>query len=292
MVKTYANIIIIPELMDYILPLVMDEYQQLEKSILEQGCRDSLVVWEKSPSELILVDGHNRYHICRKNNVSFKIVKLNFTDIEEVKAWMIDNQLGRRNLNPDQLSYYRGLKYLAIKKNKGGYSYVKSKGQNELSTSELLSEQFKVSESTIKRDAKFAEGLENIGRSNQSLKRKILLGDVKVKKSDIQVFTDSFGAMNLKIRNEADLQNKARILKNEILDEVESGIQKIVRNRRVSAIEVLQSKEPLFIEREQMLTKIKGMILASINRAINERDVDAIGELKKLIERLEHELFE
>ena len=33
------------------------------------------------------------------------------------------------------------------------------------------------------------------------------------------------------------------------------------------------------------------MILSAINRAINEKDIKAIKELKKLVERLEGELF-
>mgnify|MGYP002336488951 CR=1 FL=1 len=81
---------------------------------------------------------------------------------------MVDNQIGRRNLTADQMSYYRGLKYLALKKAKGGYENIKSKGKTEISTSKFLSEQFNVSESTIKRDARFAEGLNTIRKVIQS----------------------------------------------------------------------------------------------------------------------------
>jgi hypothetical protein len=53
----------------------------------------------------------------------------------------------------------------------------------------------------------------------------------------------------------------------------------------------LEDKEPVFLERADRLKKIKGMILSSINKAINDRDVSAIKELKKLIQNLEQELF-
>src|SRR5687767_12605721 len=186
-----VSISTLKELKQFILPLSKEEFTTLEQNILAEGCRDPLVIWKKSDNKLILVDGHNRLEICQKHNLPYKIKKIDFSNIDEAKAWMVDNQLGRRNLTTDQLSYYRGIKYLSLKKNKGGYKQVLSKGQNELLTSEVLSEQFKVSESTIKRDAKFAEGLEIIGRSNPELKRAILAGESKVKKADIQILAES-----------------------------------------------------------------------------------------------------
>jgi hypothetical protein len=292
MIKTSLQVIVLDELKEYLVPLSPQEYLHLEESIVSEGCRDSLIVWAKENAELVLVDGHNRFKICTEKSIPYEVRQVEFSDIEEVKAWMIDNQLGRRNLNPDQLSYYRGLKYLALRRSKGGYENVKSKGQAEVSTTELLSEQFKVSESTIKRDSKFAEGLDLIGKSNADLKRRILLGEVKVKKSDIQIFSDAKDSSKIIIRNEADLLNKARSLKDAVLDDVESSIKRMESERKESAQEIIRGKEPLFLDREGRLTRIKGMILAAINKAINDKDVKAILELKSLIERLEHELFD
>ena len=290
MFKTSLNIIVLKELLEYLLPLSDEEFSLLQESIILNGCKDSLVVWEKQASEFVLIDGHNRYKICQENGIAFEVTKLKFSDLEEVKAWMIDNQLGRRNLNPDQLSYYRGLKYLSLKKTKGGYENVKSKGQNELSTTEVLANQFKVSESTIKRDSKYAEGLEIIGQSNPKLKTSILLGEIKIKKSDIQILPEFKNTARVVIKNEADLLNKAKLLKDQILDEVEKSITNIETKRKEDLS--VQIKEPIFLERQDRLIKIKGMILAAINRAINDRNVEAIYELRKLIERLEHELFD
>jgi len=91
-----------------------------------------LVVWERPDGKNVVVDGHNRLKICLKHNLPYKVKKINFPTIGEVKDWMLDNQIGRRNLNPDQLSYYRGVKYFSIKKTRGGYRNVLSKGQNGL----------------------------------------------------------------------------------------------------------------------------------------------------------------
>jgi N6-adenosine-specific RNA methylase IME4 len=78
-------------------PLSMEEFNGLEQSIINEGCRDPLVLWD----ELIL-DGHNRYNICMKNGIIFKTVEKNFDNREDAKIWILENQLGRRNLNDAQ----------------------------------------------------------------------------------------------------------------------------------------------------------------------------------------------
>lgn len=90
----------------YIDPLTDDEYAALERSLLEEGCRDALVLWGD-----LLVDGHNRYGICQKHGIPFKTVQNErFKSIEDVHLWMIENHLGRRSVS----DYQRGV--LALRK--------------------------------------------------------------------------------------------------------------------------------------------------------------------------------
>ena len=81
------------EFKELIPPLTPDEYSGLEASILEEGCRDALVVWNDT-----LVDGHNRYEICTKHNIPFTTVNKEFESREDVIIWIIKNQFGRRNI--------------------------------------------------------------------------------------------------------------------------------------------------------------------------------------------------
>jgi hypothetical protein len=293
MVNDISNLLtILKEIKDYILPLSEEEFFNLEKSILLEGCRDPLIAWQKKDDQLVLVDGHNRYKICKRNNIPFKVKKIDFKDIEEVKIWMVENQMGRRNLTPDQLSYYRGLKYLSLKKRKGGYENVLSKGQNDFSASEFLATQFSISESTVKRDAKFAEGLNMIGLSNPNLKLNILTGKTTVKKADVQVLTSARDPKRISIKNEADLYNKAKAIKEEVLQEMEAKLKKIEKQKSEKVQEVFKSMEPVFLTKEDRLKKIKGMIISAINRAITEKDSVVIKELKKLIDKLADELHD
>jgi phage N-6-adenine-methyltransferase len=101
------EIIINPEFKELIPLLAPDEYEGLEKSIITEGCRDALVLWNQT-----IVDGHNRYEICKKHNIEFQTIQMDFPSIEYAKEWIILNQYSRRNLN----SYQRGVLALKLEK--------------------------------------------------------------------------------------------------------------------------------------------------------------------------------
>jgi len=289
--ETNQPIKISEELKSLITPLTQEEYQQLEENIVADGCREPLTVWEKSKNEFTLVDGHNRYKICQRHNLPFHIHILKLEDIEEAKEWMINNQLGRRNLTPDQLSYYRGLKYLKTKRKKGGYQNVVSNPQNGGSTSEKLAKEFNVSKNTIERDAQFAKGIEVIAKSNPELKNQILLGLTKVKKSDIQVLSEADRPASLKIKNEADLYNKvSNIRKSKETQKLAEQFQEQEEKIR-EAQEILKAKDSIFSTHEERIKRIKGEILSAMNRAIIHKDRSAIEDIRRLTGVLEKELF-
>lgn len=82
------------EFKELIPPLTEDEYDLLEQNILEEGIRDPIIVYEN-----MIVDGHNRFEIAQKHDVEFTIVDKKFDSIDAVKIWIIENQLGRRNVS-------------------------------------------------------------------------------------------------------------------------------------------------------------------------------------------------
>lgn len=177
------------ELRDLIPALTTDEYEQLEQNILEEGIRDSLIVWNKT-----IVDGHNRYNIALEHGLNYEIEEREFEDKNEVINWMIDNQLGRRNLSPQQQSYLRGKRYSQEKKSLGGsrgnqYTDMPS-GQNVHmpKTEEKLAEQYGVSPRTIRRDEKFSQGVDNISRYQPELKNEILSGKSDFTNQEVRAF--------------------------------------------------------------------------------------------------------
>ena len=81
------------EFQSLIPPLTFEEKKMLEESILNEGCRDAIVLWGDT-----IIDGHNRYEICNKHGIPFETVSREFENRNEVIEWIIKNQFGRRNL--------------------------------------------------------------------------------------------------------------------------------------------------------------------------------------------------
>ena len=103
-VSTYANRLlpvgifflpmqILQELESLIPPLSNEEFKQLERNILEEGIREPLITWNG-----ILIDGHNRYRIAQEHEMNYETLEKEFENLNDVKIWMVNNQLGRRNL--------------------------------------------------------------------------------------------------------------------------------------------------------------------------------------------------
>lgn len=169
---TAARIIIDPELRELVPPLTDDERQALEANILRDGCREPLVLWRGHD---ILLDGHHRYEICQRHDIDFAVTDVELPDREAAADWIDANQLGRRNLTPDQAALLRGRRYNRLKKPRGGDR--RSKGQNApLNVASRLAGQHGVDPSTIKRDGRFADAVAKTRTLDPDIEHKVVSG--------------------------------------------------------------------------------------------------------------------
>ena len=188
------NLKIDPEFQSQIPPLTDDEFKQLEENILKEGkLLSPLIVWNNT-----LVDGHNRYAILQKHpEIYFSTMPLRFENREEAVAWICRNQLGRRNLSPEQKRYLLGKQYEAEKKAAKifrGNQYTLAKksggdhGDNHHSgkkTCERIAEENGVSKATVLRASKYMKGVEIAESLIPGMREKILNKQVKVSKADM-----------------------------------------------------------------------------------------------------------
>lgn len=86
-----------PKFVELMPPLTPEEYGQLKKNIVALGYREDepILLWND-----YIIDGHNRSNICKELSITPPTVDMTdkFKDESEVLLWIIDNQLGRRNL--------------------------------------------------------------------------------------------------------------------------------------------------------------------------------------------------
>ena len=178
--------IIIDKEFKFLLP-VLDEQAlvDMEADILENGIRDSLVLWEG-----ILIDGYNRYNIAQKHDIPFNTVSMEFISRDEVVIWIIRNQIARRNLTPFQLRYFRGLHYHADRRSQGDnnpHVQDSTNRQNDglLSTARKLAEKYNVSSRTIERDSRLADALIALGEVSPDAKLSILSGETRMTRAEL-----------------------------------------------------------------------------------------------------------
>ena len=188
------NLKIDPEFQSQIPPLTDDEFKQLEENILKEGKLISpLIVWNNT-----LVDGHNRYAILQKHpEIYFSTMPLRFENREEAIAWICRNQLGRRNLSPEQKRYLLGKQYEAEKKaakifRGNQYTLAKKSGgahddnhHSGKKTCDRIAEENGVSKDTVFRASKYMKGVEIAEELMPGLKQSILSGQTKVSKADM-----------------------------------------------------------------------------------------------------------
>ena len=82
-----------PEFERFVPPLNPKERELLEESILREGCRDAIIVWNG-----VILDGYNRYAICIKHDLPFQVRSLQLDGRDEAIAWICTNQMGRRKI--------------------------------------------------------------------------------------------------------------------------------------------------------------------------------------------------
>ncbi|WP_300608001.1 hypothetical protein, partial [uncultured Oscillibacter sp.] len=91
--------VVLPEMEQLLPPLSGEQFSALESDILENGCYAPIIINE----DMIVVDGHNRFRICEKHDLPYRMLVFSFADLLEAKQWALDTQKGRRNLDKWEL---------------------------------------------------------------------------------------------------------------------------------------------------------------------------------------------
>ena len=94
-----------PEFQKQINPPSFEETHQLEMNILkEERVLNPIITWNG-----YIVDGHTRYQVLRKYPfIPFEVIEKEFANRYEALVWICKNQLGRRNLTPEQKKFLIG----------------------------------------------------------------------------------------------------------------------------------------------------------------------------------------
>lgn len=172
-----TNAISIDQSIARICPLLpSDTAEELEASLLTEGCRDPLVVWRERN---VLLDGHNRKRICEEHGIPYDVVTISLPDHRAAHDWVIRNQLARRNLGERERRILFGRLYNATK-NDPTENLVQqqetepgvpsdhrdhSESESGQTTADRIAAEHGVAPATVRRAGRLAAALDEIGES-------------------------------------------------------------------------------------------------------------------------------
>jgi hypothetical protein len=188
------DLFIDPEFRDLLPEHEPDEIAQLEKNIADEGrVRNPLVYWHNDGKNLI-IDGMHRYEIAERLGVPYRTEPMIFESRAHVKAWIIDNAIGQRNIPDKQtLRIMRGKLFAAnVEANelpiplmqnaqKSDTPAKKRKGKAAIAVE--VAKATGVSPATVRRDAKFAEAVESLA---PPVKKQLKSGKVKATDAEVK----------------------------------------------------------------------------------------------------------
>lgn len=181
----HAELTIDREIAALIPCLSPEEHVRLERSILAEGCREPLSVWDDGQRR-ILLDGHNRHSICGRHGLAYEIKLIQLADRDAAIRWVAENQLGRRNLTPEAQSYLRGTLYNNTKRQGSRSDLTSGQSAQKLTTAQQLADRYKVDEKTIRRNARFAERLDALARADRpDIKDQVLTRGARISCADV-----------------------------------------------------------------------------------------------------------
>lgn len=200
------DLIIDEEFQALIRPLTSEEYRLLEENILRDGCREPLIVWKN-----IILDGRNRYKICRRWDLPYRTTELQMSCREEAMSWICANQLGRRNLSEEMRRYLIGKRYEMekqiqrnnnrpiwepIKKPDGtepsaqelydaGGHLIDYRARMKNPTAERIGSEYHISHGTVEKYGRYSRAVDTISDVSPELTPQILNGTLKVSQDNL-----------------------------------------------------------------------------------------------------------
>jgi hypothetical protein len=258
------ELIIDSEFKNLIPPMKPEEFKGLKESIMNNGydILYPVVIWNS-----IIIDGHNRYSICKEFNIEFSISEKEFNNRFEVINWIINNQLNRRSMTNEQRNYLIGKRYQEEKKEEsrpkieGNAVPLITMRPTDSKIEQKLAEKYKVSPGTVRKAEKYANAIDEVANNASINPYKILGREIKATRKDI-----------------VELSQKPADLQKEIIEKVE---KKEIPNIKTALKEI--EDKVIFGEIKEKLDEEQEIGYSEIETQENENEYSSPYDLAEKI---------
>ena len=177
-------------------PAGKKEMSLLEKSLMEDGCQEPVIIWNGT-----VLDGHKRVKFCRCEGIDFRTEEMNFPTHEDAVAWVCRRRLQGLPARKHIYRYLVGRLYLAQKElyirsyqndTKPRAAGSKPKPPYSLTRDVLqpIASEYGMAPETVYRFAVFAGAVDRIAGREPELARAILSEEVTLKREDVVELAD------------------------------------------------------------------------------------------------------
>ena len=90
------------ELKSYLPMMEPALFKQLKNDIKKNGLNDPILYFKTPAGDNLVIEGHTRLEACVKQNIKkipAKEIRTNFQSLDDIKFWMVQHQVQRRNLS-------------------------------------------------------------------------------------------------------------------------------------------------------------------------------------------------
>ena len=248
-----------------------EEFEALKASIWNDGQLYPIIINQKG----VILDGHNRYHVCVELKFAPKTFTMPFDDPLVEKKFVIEVNLKRRHLNLFQKAEMGMLlmdieKLLAKQRQEKNLPSLEGKSRHETTAAAQVSEKIGVSEATFERAKKV------IDSANEETKDKLRKGEWSI----------NYAYEGYKAIDNVSDKVKKKVLKLAFEKEEINPIQlNDITKKTELAQELIESRAPKD-KREALTAKYVGQLYTpELNIGRLEEDLKVVGGLTELEER-------
>ena len=177
-----------PEFKSLMHPLSEKEFLSLRESLLDGKAAYSIAAWND-----YLVDGYERYMICRQENLPYHVHRIGFSNREHVITWICREQLKKENLPIECFRYLIGKRYETerivrkVSNSEANSQIIHNKLQNTNSyqTALKLGKEYSLSHNTVYKYGVYSRMVDIIMEKDGDLAQKILSGKLRISHENI-----------------------------------------------------------------------------------------------------------
>jgi hypothetical protein len=187
------ELVIDKEFQNLLPPLTAAEHQQLEANLVADGrVIDPVLYWcDPKMDQNVVIDGMHRWPIAKANNLPCRTEPMPFKTRNEAALWILEHQLGRRNLlKPEAIRKIRGELYNRLKGPQGGDHRSKATSQNGMlkgGAAKHVADLAGVSTGTVMRDGKYAEAMSKL---SEPIRKAVETCQIKASEVEVLAMAD------------------------------------------------------------------------------------------------------